>query len=202
MKSACVAAALVAFGGPAAASCPTRADLREGVTLVQNEPIFIRADVEAQPGGLLEVRLTRDARERATVVTLAYEHPLAPLSIRSAGQARLRSYDPTPAALDRLDVEGDATFSVTETTADGSRETGRLLLNHTGAGTRRIQDCTYDVWTVRLMEADASGTIETRDVVYAPALGLVLAEAAIGPDGTARPLYDYTWIGTAADVAR
>jgi hypothetical protein len=193
---ACVAAT------PAFATCPTGADLREGVVLVQNEPTFLRTDVEVRSGALLEVRLSRDAEERATVRSLTYVHALAPEVINETGTPRLRVYDPEVTRLDRLDDLGDITFRVTERDEAGEETETQVLFNHVGTGTRRILDCTYDTWKVREMTARAHGEITTRELDYAPALGLVLAASEIDAGGDSRPLFSYTWIGTAADVAR
>lgn len=192
--------ALIFAAGPAMATCPTRADLREGIVLVQNEPIFIRADIELRPDGFNEVRLITDADEVKSVVTLTYDHALAPMSVNEGGEVRLLSYTGDTGALDDLARLGDVSLSLTEVSMD--EETTRpVLFNHVGDGTRGILDCTYDTWTIRVMEAGATGEIDTREVEYAPEIGAILSERRITPDGD-ETLYDYTWIGTSADVAR
>lgn len=197
---AALTVALILATGPALATCPTRADLRQGIVLVQNEPTFIRADIELRPDGFQEVRLIRDADDNRSVVSLTYTHPLAPASRTEGRETRLISYDADTSVLDALPSQGDMTLSATETSGTGST-TRRILFDHTGTDTRSILDCTYDVWTVRMMEAAADGSIETREVTYAPDIGAVLSARRIGPDGP-ETLYDYTWIGTSADVAR
>ncbi|MAM62688.1 hypothetical protein [Maritimibacter sp. UBA3975] len=187
---------------PALATCPTRADLTEGVILVQNEPSFLRSDIEIRGAGLFEVRLMRDADENASAMTLAYAHALAPEAINDAGALRLRAYDPAVTTLDRLDEAGDLTFDLIERDEAGEETSARLLFNHLGTRTREILDCSYEVWTVREMTARPGGEITTRELEYAPDLGVLLAAHEIDAAGQRRAIYEYTWIGTAADVAR
>jgi hypothetical protein len=192
--------ALVLSAGPALATCPTRADLREGIVLVQNEPTFIRADIELRPDGFHEVRLIRDAEDNRSVVALTYTHALAPATWTEGNKTRLISYDADPVILNTLSTEGDVSLTATETSGN-EISTRRMLFNHIGNDTRTILDCTYDAWTIRVMEAAEDGTIDTRELTYAPSIGAVLSARRIGPDGP-ETLYDYTWIGTSADVAR
>ncbi|MEC7762262.1 MAG: hypothetical protein VX874_10175 [Pseudomonadota bacterium] len=193
-------AALILTAAPALATCPSRADLREGIVLVQNEPYFIRADIELRPDGFHEVQLIRTADDARTVIALSYENALAPMSRTEGRETRLTAYDTDTRILETLPTEGDVTLSATDT-AGAETTTRRMLFNHIGTDTRMILNCTYDVWTVRVMEAGADGTIDTRELVYAPDLGAVLAAHSIGPEGT-ETQFNYTWIGTSADVAR
>jgi hypothetical protein len=194
-------ALLTCLASPALATCPTAADLPAGVILVQNEPTFIRADFDLTARGLREVRLTRTPGAGNRVEARVADHVLTPALIDRVEGRSILTYDADVAALDELDRAGEARLSAlitSETEGDRRRD---LLFIYRGAGEAEILNCTYDTWTVRELRASDS-EITTFEHSYAPALRLVLASREVLGDGAERVLFDYTWIGTAADVAR
>lgn len=189
--------ALACLASPAMADCPTRADLRAGVTLVQNGDHFIRSDFEWTGDGLREVRIERkDGKPRQRVFVFA--HGLLPLGV-SEGRAITRLiYDTAPERLDALSTEGSTVTRGTRIGDNGAPQPVQVAHVHDGVSEMAILGCRYETWKVRETRV-IDGVIQgERLLTYAPELGVVVAqEPGQGRDG-----YAYTWIGTAADVAR
>lgn len=189
---------LLLITSPALATCPTADDLAGGVVLVQNEPLYIRSDVELRATGFFEARITGAPGGDKTGHLRTFDHALALSQDQKDGVQRFFGYDPNVQQLDRLDEAGEARFRVTERSGVGKDVTAQLLLTFEGQGETTILTCTYDTWQVREMRADPEGTVSTRTLTYAPALRLVLAVEAEDPAES----FAYTWIGTTSDVAR
>ena len=189
--------ALACLASPAMADCPTRADLRAGVTLVQNGEHFIRSDFELTGDGLREVRFERkDGTPRQRVFVFA--HGLLPLGV-SEGRAITRHiYDTAPERLDALSTEGSIVTRGTRIGDNGAPQPVQVAHVHDGVSEMAILGCRYETWKVRETRV-IDGVIQgERLLTYAPELGVVVAqEPRQGRDG-----FGYTWIGTAADVAR
>lgn len=183
---------------PALATCPTSDDLVKGVVLVQNEPLYVRSDVELRTTGFIEARITGVPGGEKSGEVRSFDHALALSQSQQDGTQTLYAYNPTVERLNRLDKDGEARFTVSERTGGGKEQIAQLLFTYEGQGETVIQSCTYDTWRVREMRADAGGTVTTRWLTYAPRLGLVLGVEAPDPADS----FTYTWIGTAADVAR
>lgn len=189
--------ALACLASPAMADCPTRADLRAGVTLVQNGDHFIRSDFEQTGDGLREVRFERkDGTPRQRVIMFA--HGLLPQGI-SEGRAIMQNiYDAAPERLDALSTQGSIVTSGTRIGEDGAPQPIQVAHVHDGLDEVAILGCRYETWKVRetlVIDGVIGGE---RRLEYAPELGVVVAqEPGQGRDG-----FKYTWIGTAADVAR
>lgn len=181
---------------PALASCPTDNDLREGIVLVQNEPNFVRSDFDLEAGMLREVRVTRGGENDTATIRL-FEHGLAPVLTSDADGERVFTYTPAPVKLDGLRAVGEMRFEVMEVDAFGKPIVAQTIFTFVDTARFDIMTCDYEVWKIRVTSAKLDATIETRDIDYAPALGLVMASR-----GDRGVNYRYSWIGTAADVAR
>lgn len=185
--------ALIALAATGAqASCPTRADLSEGVVLVQNTPAFVRSDFDIVDGGIRETRVDRlDGSLQARTRLLA--HGLLDISGVD--------YDDDPGALDALPETGRVIL--TGALRDAARPVPvAFAATYLGDGTQALAECRYDTWQVRVQELYEGRAGPAFVVDFAPALGLVLAVAELDAAGATRPLYAYQWAGTAADVER
>lgn len=176
----------------ALASCPTRADLAEGVVLVQNTPAFLRSDFQIGFGGIVEDRVDRiEGPWRRD--TRIWTHGLL--------DSTRVDYDGRVSALDNLPDAGHVLLT------GELRDTRRRMpvafdATYLGPGSRALAECNYETWRVRIQEVFVSRAGPAFEVDYAPELGLVLAVALLDDTGTPVPLYAYQWAGTAADVAR
>ncbi|MBV7409101.1 hypothetical protein [Maritimibacter sp. DP1N21-5] len=184
---------------PAWATCPTAADLGTGgITLVQNDPTFRRSDYEVAAEGLTEVRLyEQEGRTLQRVVT--YAHGLAPTTeTRPEGLVQI-SYAGDVAALDRIDREGAVVLDAKW--LGPVRRLADLQIAYRFAEAREmvIQTCAYRVFDIEEVWVLDGDDIVRRTVAFAPDLGLILSahdKEETGED------FAYSWIGTAADIAR
>jgi hypothetical protein len=186
--------ALALVAQPALSACPTRADVDDGIVLVQNTPFFVRADIERTPEGMrLEQLIRTDLGTTRSASLLA--HAFAPLeTVTPEGITRYR-YDGDPQVFDHIDQLGLYSLTATARRPDGESTQVTLDLRFEGHGHIDLAECGYDTLYVRLRRIPATGPTETSFLHFAPALGLILAA-----DGDAS--FRYQWIGTAADVAR
>jgi len=184
---------LIAVGAAGAeASCPTRADLSEGVVLVQNTPAFLRSDFDVVDGGIRETRVDRlGGTLQARTRLLA--HGLLDISGID--------YDDDPGALDALPETGHVILTGELRGADRQVPVA-FDATYLGDGTQALAECRYDTWQIRVQEVYEGRAGPAFVVDFAPALGLVLAVAELDDAGATMPLYAYQWAGTAADVER
>lgn len=190
-RSAFLLAALTQLPVTAQASCPTRADLREGITLVQNGDHFIRSDFELTAQGLREVRIERDeSGERQRVII--FGHGLVPLGFSEGRDITRIIPGEDPARLDGLPAAGSMVTNGKLVEPDGTPRAFQLVHVFAATNDVSILGCDYDTWEITETFV-IDGQIEgERQVVYTPDLGVILATQD----------YAYSWIGTAADVAR
>lgn len=184
------------------AACPTRADLTDGIVLVQNAPFFARADIEAIPGGGL--RLDRVERTGATpaLSSIRLAHAFAPLEITTDNGRTIYAYDGDPDLFDHIDLLGQHSLAAIVTDAGGTTTPLTIDAQYEGAAQIALAECRYDTWRVRITRASDTGPAEALRLHYAPSLGIVLAATALDPTGESTPDFTYQWIGTASDVAR
>lgn len=186
--------ALLLLAQPALAACPTRADLDDGLVLVQNTPFFVRADIERTPFGVQIEQLTRTDRGTTRRASLL-AHAFAPLETVTPGGVIRYRYDGDPEVIDHIDQLGLHSLTATALRPDGASARVTLDARFEGHAELDLAECSYDTLYVRLRRIPETGPTETTFLHYAPALGLILAA-----DGAAS--FRYQWIGTAADVAR
>lgn len=182
----------------AQASCPTRADLREGITLVQNGDYFIRSDFELTAQGLQEVRIERDqsgGRQRVIV----FGHGLVPLGYSEGRDITRLLPGEDPARLDGLPAAGSMVTNATLVDPDGTQKPMQLVHVFSDASETSILGCAYDTWEITETFVLDGAIRGERRLSYAPDLGVIVA--AQSSDGSTQG-YVYSWIGTAADIAR
>ena len=186
---------------PGLAACPALADLRLGVTLVQNAPHFRRADFQITKPGLMETREDRSGFGPRLSVIL-HGHGLAPFSQVIGGVELLWRYDGELEQLDRLDSLGEVVLTGREEAPDGTSQPLALRFEWLGADNEQLAECNYAVWRIARTRLGDGGEADRAELTYAPALGLVLSEWQITPDGKRLLRYAYGWAGTEADVRR
>ncbi|WP_298495052.1 hypothetical protein [uncultured Maritimibacter sp.] len=194
-----IALATLAHAGAALASCPTAADLSTGgITLVQNEPSFLRSDYEVTEEGLTEVRLYKlDGQNRQRIVS--YAHGLAPLTETLPEGLVQVTYTDALADLDRIESEGAVVLDAKRLGPERGLDDMQVALRFLEARDMVIQTCNYRVLDVEETVVLSGDVVSRRTVAFAPDLGLILSAQANDETGES---FAYTWIGTAADIAR
>ncbi|MBT8412670.1 MAG: hypothetical protein KJP02_12870 [Octadecabacter sp.] len=170
-----LAAALVAAATPLAASadsCPTGADVDNGVRLTRLDPFF-SVVFSNTASGLAEARVMQHGGTREAVDTV-YSHALAVTSRSTPNGPLAITYDADPAALDELPALRRWDSAVTVTLNDAPFTTGSYTATVTGFGQATIGVCNYDVWRVRDLLRLDNGAVLAFEKSYAPALGLVV----------------------------
>ncbi|MDU8926612.1 hypothetical protein RXV86_04365 [Alisedimentitalea sp. MJ-SS2] len=183
------------------AACPTRADLTEGITLVQNAPHFRRADFQNTPLGLTETRQNRVGGGLGRSASL-YLHGLTPIEeIRPDGTWR-HSYHGDLSQLDRLDVLTQVSLAGTATDNTGQHREFTLHVRFIEQHRYHLKECPYVVWSLSHEITSAGHGPEHLHLDYSPELGIVLSARHLTDDGKVIPVFSYTWIGTKADIKR
>jgi len=176
----------------AQASCPTRADLADGVVLVQNTPAFLRSDFALGFGRIVEERVDRiEGPWRRD--TRIWAHGLL--------DATGVDYRGGISALDALPDTGHVLLTGERRGAQAGAPVA-FDATYLGQGSRALAECRYETWRVRVQEVFESRAGPAFEVDYAPALGLVLAVTLLEDSGASVPLYAYQWAGNADYVAR
>ena len=191
--------ATLAQAGAASATCPTAADLSTGgVTLVQNEPFFLRSDYEVTENRLTEVRLFKqDGQNRQRIVN--YAHGLAPLTETLPEGLVQITYAAALEPLDRIQTEGAVVLDAKRLGPKRGLDDMQVAFRFVGARDMVIQSCRYRVLDVEETVVLSGDVASRRTVAFAPDLGLILsAHTNVGTGET----FAYSWIGTAADIAR
>ena len=170
-----LAAALAAAATPLAASadtCPTRADVDNGVRLTRLDPFFSVVFTNTSDG-LAEARVIQRGGAREVAGTV-YSHALAVTSRSTPNGPLTIAYDADPASLDDLPAIRTWNSTVTLTLDDAPFAQGSYTATVTGFGEATIGACSYDVWRVRDLLSLDNGAILAFEKSYAPALGLVI----------------------------
>jgi hypothetical protein len=191
--------AALAFTAPAhATDCPGRADLATGVVLERSAPAS-RATFRIAGAGIDEHRQALIAGLPGPTVRNRYAHGLAIAGQHRAQGSTTFSYSADLAPLDRLDEIGSFSTGVSVALDGAEISTGNLHLEFRGRGEIVLGECSYAVWQVHraLLLCDAAPSLS--DLLYAPALGLVLREVRRGDDGAAIDTIAYTAIHLAGD---
>lgn len=191
----------VALAPLALSACPTRADLAEGVVLVQNTPHFVRSDYESARAQLFyRSEMRRD--EMILVETGYLDHALAPQEIDIDGARESFTYAGDVALFDHLDQLGSVEMEARHTLASGEDIDMTLRAEVMGHSEIELAECRYLVWDIAYSRLREGMPAENARLAYAPDLGLVLAVYVAVPGGTLQPVVTYQWAGTAADVRR
>lgn len=179
-----LAAALVAAATPLAASadsCPTNADVANGVRLTRFDPFFSIVQTQT-PDGLAEARVTNRGGQTEAVSSL-YEHPLAVIRrIGANGTLELR-YGADTMILDTLPAIREWSTTVSLVSQGETINTGDYTVQVIGFGEAQIGECAYDVWRIH-DSLTLLGSAPLRfEKSYAPDLGLVLSSIRLDAQG-------------------
>lgn len=178
-----IAAALVAAAPLAAGAdtCPTNADVQNGVRLTRADPFFSIVQTQT-PEGLAEARvMQRDGQKDA--VSSLFEHPLAVIRrIGSNGTLELH-YGADTMILDTLPSLDKWSTSVSLVSNGETINRGEYSVRLIDVTQAQVGNCAYDVWRIEDSLA-LSGSEPLRfEKSYAPDLGLVLSSIRLDAQG-------------------
>lgn len=185
MRNILSAALVVAATLPALAeTCPTNADLENGIRLTRDDPFF-SVILTQTPDGLAEARVATRGAQSETVNTI-YRHPLAVSSRISNGVTFTAEYGDDPTALNDLNALRTWSTPVSLFQNGEFFTNGTYTATLTGLGQAEIGPCTYDVWRVRDVILLDNGVSIQFEKSYAPELGAILRSIEL--DAENRPI--------------
>ena len=109
------------------------------------------------------------------------------------------TYTDALADLDRIESEGAVVLDAKRLGPERGLDDMQVALRFLEARDMVIQTCNYRVLDVEETVVLSGDVVSRRTVAFAPDLGLILSAQANDETGES---FAYTWIGTAADIAR
>ncbi|MBU2994439.1 hypothetical protein Q4555_06295 [Octadecabacter sp. 1_MG-2023] len=176
-----LALALIASStGAVAQDCPTAADLDAGKTITLSstiEPVFMENRITPRGLAITSVRQFSGQNIR---IELFFEHPLA---LPHSGSGARTEYETSLDELDNLATL--RTWSSEVTVFEGAEEIGRITqtLDLTALGSATLSGCEYTIWRIDESISDEDGQTRFGQKVYAPDLGLMIAEYGLNENG-------------------
>lgn len=166
-------AALLPGAAMAQGTCPTAADLDEGVRVTRFEPFF--SSVFTRQGDSLHEARVMDRDGLPEEVSTVYAHPLAvQRTLRGDGRTFEFVFTEDTGLIDNLPQTGRWTSAVQLLAGQSELGRGTFALTFDGFGSETIGGCTYETWEVT-SALDMPAVVNSLWVYeYAPALGLVL----------------------------
>ncbi len=215
---AAVAVVLISMGHPVAAqnSCPTRADLRQGMTLIAHNYLANRVVAETD-FGIVERRVDANGQYRNVegipdFLMVGSPHDVMPGLFRIGKDYRTITYDldglgrdigfasPGAHPIDMMDVGEKMTFSVSIDA--GSWQMlglviwkafeGTVEVEYTGTpieSSHMLGPCEYDFVTYHVTTKMEDQYPSHKAVYFAPALGLVIGYTTLSEEG--HPLHTF-----------
>lgn len=178
-----VALASFASGGVAQTTCPTRADLVDGITLTRHDPFFSIV-LTATAEGVSEARLM-DFRGSPEEVSSLYSHPLAVVERQGSDGLLNIEFQYDTSEIDNLPDLGTWQSPITFLRNGVPTTTGTFTITYLGTQIVTIGSCAYSTWVVHVnMYLEAFGPLlSVRH--YAPDLGVPVLNTTLTPDGGA-----------------
>jgi len=195
-----VTATLVLAASPALAECPTGDDLKDGITLAQNTPFFMRSDFKRTEEGFVEERVVESGGQAQKSMAL-YRHGLVMVGEHSPSGHVEITYVDALSPLETLPEKGTVSISGVAKGPLGESFV-ELEVSFVEPGSVDVAECRFETWVIRSTLKDRDGAGASFRMDYAPELGLVLAASVLGADGQETPAYAYQWAGRTADLKR
>lgn len=183
MKLSVSLAALVLSSSAAVGqvTCPTMADLDQGITLIRGEPFYSNVMTHTEDG-LAEARIVTRDGVRETVSS-TYAHALAVTQRIGANGTLGLTYAGDTFEMDQLDTLGTWMTDVTLSTDGVPTVTGTFRATFVARISFPIGACEFETWQVRT-ELDLADRAPLRmDRYFAPALGISLGAVSLDADG-------------------
>ncbi|MBE7635299.1 hypothetical protein GUA87_00460 [Sneathiella sp. P13V-1] len=191
-----VAVAAVISPSLLSAKCPTKDDLKSGVTFTRASP-FLSELVIQIGNGIKAHRIMTSKGERVEIIS-SYTHPLAVEERRSSTEVLSISYDKDPNELTNLKSSENWSSNIKFYRNSELFSEGEFEVELTGTSSVSVKDCTYKTLMVETtLTFDKGGAPIRYRKEYAPKLNWVLKDIRLARSGIpiSQTSYDKITVG-------